>query len=228
MSGLRENDLKNMVLPIISIDEYHSKLGDDEDVIVIAFFVKDKDPAIDLNRFIEKGPSKIYDVDISRVPNKHGRYLVFVEFPRDDQFSDNLISLIKTIKGLTGIDKWSFKPYKHSNEVDLTADNIKKYIKLPKRVDEFFKHSMAVSVIVENDYLVIEGYGGRSILSEWKFKKVDDIQSEAILMDSDSRWELRHICSILGPYMAANKIGNKVVISSSVDPDMVIIGKLAS
>ena len=51
--GLKEGDLAELVLPMISIDEFESKLDDDS--IVVAFYVGDRDPSQDLNRFIQKG-----------------------------------------------------------------------------------------------------------------------------------------------------------------------------
>ena len=45
--GLRQGDLTYMISNRFMIDQYKSKMGDDETVIVISFKIKDKFPAID-------------------------------------------------------------------------------------------------------------------------------------------------------------------------------------
>ena len=70
--GMRENDLDDLVLPLITIDEYVSKIGDDKEVIVVGFFVEDEDPANDLSRFIDRSVTNILDTDVSPVPNEEG------------------------------------------------------------------------------------------------------------------------------------------------------------
>ena len=69
VEGLKEGDLEELLIPMISIDEYESKLDDDS--IVVAFYVRDRDPSYDLNRFIQKGASAILDTDVS--PDSYGR-----------------------------------------------------------------------------------------------------------------------------------------------------------
>ena len=53
VESLKENDLRGLVSPSITIDQYKSKLGKDEKIIVAGFRVKDQDPAKDLSQFIE-------------------------------------------------------------------------------------------------------------------------------------------------------------------------------
>ena len=53
--GLEANDLKRLVHNELHIDEFKSKMGRDEDVVVISFKVTGREPAEDLVNFIEKG-----------------------------------------------------------------------------------------------------------------------------------------------------------------------------
>ena len=91
--GLMKNDLAKLVLPIMSIDEYDSKIKDD--AIVVAFYVTDKDPASDLNKFIQKSPVMLLDTEVSPAPNQDGFYLVFVEMDRSDMFKLNLHAILR-------------------------------------------------------------------------------------------------------------------------------------
>ena len=63
--GLRAGDLKDMVSNRVTIDQYKSKMGEDKSIVVLAFKVKDKFPAIDLMEFIEKGYNFVLDADMS-------------------------------------------------------------------------------------------------------------------------------------------------------------------
>ena len=75
--GLRPDDLEDLVLPILSIDEYESKIEDDG--IVVGFYTQYKDPANDLNRFIQKSAIDILDSEVSPAPTEDGYFIVFVE-----------------------------------------------------------------------------------------------------------------------------------------------------
>ena len=52
--GLEKGDLARLIHPELHVDEFKSKLGDDQDVIVLSFKVDAKEPAGDLVSFIEK------------------------------------------------------------------------------------------------------------------------------------------------------------------------------
>ena len=53
--GLRSGDLRNYVSEVFTVDRYSSKMGEDQDVVVLGFRVREKNPAIDMMEFIEKG-----------------------------------------------------------------------------------------------------------------------------------------------------------------------------
>ena len=67
--SLKPNDLKNFVSEIFTIDSFKSKMGKDENVAVLAFEVKDREPAKDLTNFIEKGYEFVLDADLSSGEN---------------------------------------------------------------------------------------------------------------------------------------------------------------
>ncbi|SVC29464.1 uncharacterized protein METZ01_LOCUS282318, partial [marine metagenome] len=61
--SIQNNDLINLIETTFSVDQYKSKVGDDKNIVVVAFDVKDVDPAKDLSQFIETGHDTI-DVDV--------------------------------------------------------------------------------------------------------------------------------------------------------------------
>ena len=77
--GLLAGDLRMLVDNIIEIDSYSSKMGDDKDIVVLAFTVKSQDPATDLVTFVENGYDFVLDADASPGELSDGKYKVFVE-----------------------------------------------------------------------------------------------------------------------------------------------------
>lgn len=126
--GLDRHDLDYLVLPMVSIDEYDSKI-DNRKAIVVGFFVAESQPANDLSGFIEKGRISILDTDVSPAPTEDGYYMVFVEFSRDDKFPAKLLSMIDELNNITNNEEWTFIPYgKSDKQWPLTKDELEKRI----------------------------------------------------------------------------------------------------
>ena len=106
--GLEQHDLKRLVNNDLHIDEFKSKLGKDEDIVVLSFKVKGKEPATDLVNFIEKGYDWVVDADVSSGELSDGDYLVFVECDRNNKVPEQIITLIEDLENVTDItpDNW--------------------------------------------------------------------------------------------------------------------------
>ena len=122
--GLRSLDLKNLVDSIFNIDTYRSKMGEDDDVCVISFNVKDRMPARDMMEFIEKGYEYVLDADISSGENEHGEYTVFVELPRKPELKNYIQEIVSGVERLTGIKEWKFKYYQDSKAISLSEETL--------------------------------------------------------------------------------------------------------
>ena len=170
--GMRPSDLEDLVLPMISVDEYESKI--DDDAVVIGFYVGDRDAAEDLNRFIQKSPVVLLDTEVSPAPDQHGYYLVFVELLNDVRIVTNLEAILEEVSPLMGDADWQMRvrgldevmPFskkvltKHFNE--LRDENIDGDTEdeTEGRVLEFFVASDLSNALLENNYLTLEGTGG--------------------------------------------------------------------
>lgn len=130
--GLERGDLKRLLHTELHIDEFKSKLGRDEDVCVISFKVKSKEPAKDLMNFCEKGYPWVLDSDVSSGEMDDGDYLVFVETERNNEFAENLLELIDDMLNLTeqDISEWRFRYHKGQDEHALTVEDIKSIVPL--------------------------------------------------------------------------------------------------
>lgn len=130
--GLERNDLKRLVGAELHIDEYKSKMGKDEDVVVLSFKVAGREPAEDLVNFIEKGYNWILDADVSAGEMGDGDFLVFVECDREPAAADNIMEMMKDIMNLTDqkLGDWSIQVRSNPTKIELTADNIRNNVPL--------------------------------------------------------------------------------------------------
>ena len=94
-------DLEGMLKPTIHVDEFSSKMGDDDDIIVISFFVRDAQAAKDLMMWFEKGYDFVLDADRSPGEIRPGRYLVYVELRRRSTAGGNVEQLLDDLNTLT-------------------------------------------------------------------------------------------------------------------------------
>ena len=99
--GLEYQDLVGMIKPTLHIDEFASKMGDDDDIIVASFFVRSRQAAVDLVNWIEKGYDWVLDADISPGEISPGRYLVYIELRRRSSAGRNLSTALDDLSTLT-------------------------------------------------------------------------------------------------------------------------------
>jgi hypothetical protein len=97
-------DMENKVYPILSIDEYAAKMGEDKDIITLTFIVKSKLVGEDLVTWFERGYDFVLDASVSEGELEPNKYLVFVEMDRRSWAPKNICQLIKDLKTLTGMD----------------------------------------------------------------------------------------------------------------------------
>jgi hypothetical protein len=135
--GLEQGDLKRLVHTEMHIDEFKSKLGRDEDVCVISFKVKGKEPANDLMNFIEKGYDWVIDADVSSGEMDDGDYIVFIEAERDEHIPSNIYRLMSDVMNITSqkLGEWRVRYFKSTEDHPLTIDSIKNLV--PKSPEEY-------------------------------------------------------------------------------------------
>lgn len=128
--GLEKGDLARLVHNELHIDEYKSKMGNDEDIVVVSFKVGGKDPAVDLVNFIEKGYDWVIDADTSAGEMEDGDYIVFVEMERTNRVPKQIIELVTDMVNLTDneIDTWRVRYYKNKDEHKLDEDHLRSMI----------------------------------------------------------------------------------------------------
>lgn len=182
---LRENDLKDVVMPMISFDEFKPKTGDKEKVVTIGFYVTEKAAGKDLGNYLSSSSIEFRDIDVSPNPNEDGFYMVFAEVDRAIGLEETLRNTVKEVTRLSGDMDWKVSLYLSDDMLDLSSDSISEYIiedpdnyvtkeefqenKRMKEeeaayqqkisaINEFFSGSNASDVFLENDVLTIKDY----------------------------------------------------------------------
>lgn len=110
--GLKSEDLKDLVKTVFEVDSYKSKMGNDEDVVVLTFEVTGHRAAQDLIDFIEKGYNFVLDADMSQGEDEHGNFKVFIEIERNRKVSRQISEIMYGLSELTGCEDWKFRYYK--------------------------------------------------------------------------------------------------------------------
>lgn len=228
--GLRSMDLAEMVHKKIEIDTFRSKMGEDRDVCVVSFQVKDRSPAKDLMEFIEKGYPFVLDADVSAGENSNGEYAVFVELSRSPKLTTEIYDLLYGVRKLTGIDNFKFKYHKEDREHDLSEDVIKQVVPMTpsdydgmmnrfrtESVKSFFTKTLMDDLTLEGDIVTIHKPFDKKI----QLQIVKDSPTESILegiddgysVDETATSEMFWLTKVLGDY-SINKVGENFVFNN--------------
>jgi hypothetical protein len=127
-------DLDGLLKPTIHVDEFSSKMGDDDDIIVISFFVRDAQAAKDLMMWFEKGYDFVLDADRSPGEIRPGRYLVYVELRRRSTAGGNVEQLLDDLNTLTEFeDSTAWTMHYRDQEIPFSRDAFDSTVPLTPR-----------------------------------------------------------------------------------------------
>lgn len=106
--ALEYKDMVGVLKPTLHIDEFASKMGDDDDIIVVSFFVRNQQAAQDLANWFEKGYDWVLDADVSPGEIRPGRYLVYIEMRRRSTAGGKIAQAVEDLGTLTEFepDDW--------------------------------------------------------------------------------------------------------------------------
>lgn len=124
----RAGDLKDLVDNIFEVDSYQSKMGEDEDILVVSFTVNENNAAKDLVDFIEKGYDFVLDADSSPGEIDNGKYKVFVEMERNRKASQSILELIDGVGKISNVENFKFRYYKNFKSFEATENNLSETI----------------------------------------------------------------------------------------------------
>lgn len=128
--GLEQQDLARLVHDELHIDEYKSKMGEDQDLVVVSFKVRGKEPANDVVNFLEKGYDWIVDADVSSGEMEDGDYIVFVELERKPEVPEEIYRMVDDLQNVIDIEpgQWRVRYYKDTKDHAMDIDTLKQLI----------------------------------------------------------------------------------------------------
>jgi hypothetical protein len=131
--SLEFKDMEGLLKPTIHVDEFSSKMGDDDDIIVVSFFLRDAQAAKDLMNWFEKGYDFVLDADRSPGEIKPNRYLVYVEIRRRSTAGGNVETLLSDLNTLTEFDVADWIMHYKGKEVPFSRDTFDQLVPLTPR-----------------------------------------------------------------------------------------------
>jgi len=101
--GLDYHDLEGQMIPTVTVDEYAAHMGEDSEIVTLAFTIKSEAAGNDLVDWFERGYDFVLDAQVSEGEVKPGQYLVFVEMNRRSSVPKRIIELLDDLETLTDI-----------------------------------------------------------------------------------------------------------------------------
>lgn len=227
--SLRENDLENLVYKVFEIDGYKSKMGNDEDIVVLSFSVFDQTAAKDLMDFLERGYSFVLDSDVTDGEQDDGTYRVFVEIERSDDVPEQIVELIAGVENLTGISDFKFRYYKEFKSMPVNLDALREKIPFDSATyhmlvsesnmnnfKNFFNKSFIESVEMWDDVLKIKKqYADTLYFKCIEFgDKTETLEAITESMNFNDFGEVIFLCKYLGDYNVT-KYGEKITLENN-------------
>lgn len=167
--GYKAGDLKDLVEPVFEVDTYASKLGNDEDIVVVSFSVKEEHAAKDLVDFIEKGYDFVLDADSTTGEIDTGMYKVFVEIERGRHINTQIMEMLDGVGKISEMNNFKFRYHKSFRRKDASEQTLGETIPIDSAsylssINEssmdnyklFFNKSYVENIEVFGDNLVIK------------------------------------------------------------------------
>lgn len=227
--GLRKGDLNNLVEKVFEIDSFKSKMGDDENIVVLSFSVKQKSAAEDLASFFEKGYAYVLDADFTPGEQKDGTYKVFVELERSKKVVEQVLELLDGLQRLTTKKDFRFRYYKNFRSQEASESNLIDRIPTSpedygisqeqNRLDnytEFFDRSYLDSITLKENHLTLKKKWADPLDFEFiDFGDAREIkESQTGTFDVLASYpEIMYITKYIGDY-AVSKYGENIVLEN--------------
>lgn len=226
---LKNGSLRDLVDKIIEIDSYKSKMGDDKDIVTLAFSVRTSEPANDLMKFLENGYPFILDSDVTPGEQSDGYYRVFVEIERNKDIVENILEIAYGVKELTALEKLKFRYHKNFRSMPVDQDSLQEMVptdpdSYESKISEvhmenyknFFSKSYLESVEMYDDNLVIRKPFADPLSFEFiDFTDTDNV--ETIIKESfniNGYPEIVFLTKYIGDYNIS-KYGDKIVFDNN-------------
>jgi hypothetical protein len=230
VENLHAGDLKGLVKKTFEIDSYKSKIGDDEDIIVLSFVVESENPAKDLENFIEMGYDFVIDSDLSQGETDDGTFRVYVELERSSHAPAQIMELLKGITLLTDLPNMRFRYYKSFKSQEASLETLTDTIALDanayhlaiqngmlENFTNFFGNSFVHNISILDESITFTTKGREplrfNIITSGPIKSVYDAIPGPILIECSDIADVLHLTKYIGNYNIT-KIGTSYIFET--------------
>jgi hypothetical protein len=227
--GLKAGDLEGVVSKRFSVDQFKSKMGDDSNIMVLAFTVDGMAPAKDLERFAETGYKEVLDADATPGTLEDGKHRVFVEFARVEKVDREIKKFLDDLAKLTNIEIFEFTYHKDPTTFEASAKNLADI--LPRtpiaytqkiqsmrlgEVKNFFDKFQMMEFKLDNNLVEIKKKNADTLRFELHaFGTTNMIMTEikAFRLDESAMSECMWLTKYFGPYQITKTTEDRFIFS---------------
>ena len=238
--GLKAGDLEGIVSKRFSVDQFKSKMGDDKNIMVLAFSVDSLPAAKDLEKFAETGYKEVLDADATPGTLEDGKHRVFVEFARVESVDQHVRRFLDDLSKLTNIERFEFTYHKRTVPFEASAKNLADVLpRTPEaynqkinqlklgEVKDFFDKFQMMEFKLDNNVVTIKKQKADTLKFELHaFGSTNMIMNEikAFRLDESAISECMWLTKYFGPYQITkttedqfifSKGGNSALLSKS-------------
>jgi hypothetical protein len=215
--GLKSGDLEGVVNKRFSVDQFKSKMGDDRNIMVLAFTVDGMAPAKDLESFAETGYKEVLDADATPGTLEDGKHRVFIEFARVESVDQHIRKFLDDVKKLANIETFEFTYHKNNTPFEASAKNLadvlpRTAVAYTQKINgmklestqTFFDKFQMMEFKLDNNIVSIKKQGSHETLKFelHAFGPTNMVMNEtkAFKIDMDSMAECTFLTKYFGPY----------------------------
>ena len=227
--GLKAGDLEGIVSKRFSVDQFKSKMGDDKNIMVLAFSVDSHAAAKDLERFAEKGYKEVLDADATPGTLEDGKHRVFVEFARVEKVDQHVRRFLDDLSKLTNIESFEFTYHKRTIPFEATAKNLADILpRTPEaynqkinqlklgEIKDFFDKFQMMEFKLDNNVVSIKKQNADRLKFELHaFGSTNIIMNEvkAFRLDESAMSECLFLTKYFGPYQITKTTEDRFIFS---------------
>lgn len=229
--GLKAGDLEGVISKRFSVDRFKSKMGDDRNIMVLAFSVEGQAPAKDLERFAETGYKAVLDADATPGTLEDGKHRVFVEFARTEKVDTEIRKFLDDLSKLTNIETFEFTYHKDPTPFEASAKNLADI--LPRtaisytqkiqsmrlgEIKNFFDKFQMMEFKLDNNRVEVKKQGADTLKFELHaFGNTDMIMNEvkAFRIDESAISECIWLTKYFGPYQITKTTEDRFIFSKN-------------
>lgn len=227
--GLKAGDLDGVVSKRFSVDQFKSKMGDDKNIMVLAFTVDGMAPAKDLERFAETGYKEVLDADATPGTLEDGKHRVFVEFARVEAVDQHIRKFLDDLSKLTNIETFEFTYHKRTVPFEASAKNLADVLpRTPEaynqkinslklgEIKDFFDRFQMMEFKLDNNMVQIKKQNADTLKFELHaFGSTNMIMNEikAFRLDESAMSECMYLTKYFGPYQITKTTEDRFIFS---------------